>query len=114
MAWLRAITTFDGHRVDFPSGLSEKAGLGFRVGVPGMRSRNAIRNAEFWVSRAFPFRVPRSVETRPALPSQSTSGSGPAALRFVVPKLQHSATIRHLERASWRCEGRSGCAQWAK
>jgi hypothetical protein len=47
-------------------------GLGFRIGVPGMRSRNAPRNAEFWVSRAFPFRVPRSVETlsfAPQVPS---------------------------------------------
>ena len=51
-------------------GETSSSGFGFRVGVPGMRSRNASRNAEFWVSRAFPFRVPRSVETHPAMPSQ--------------------------------------------
>ena len=57
-------------RVLYSSITRPSAGCGFRVGVPGMRSRNASRNAEFWVSRAFPFRLPRSVENRPALPSQ--------------------------------------------
>ena len=47
------------------------SGWGFRIGVPGMRSRNAKRNAELCVSRAFPFRVPRSVN----LASQSPSNT---------------------------------------
>jgi len=77
--------------------LRKASGWGFRVGVPGMRSRNAIRNAEFWVSRAFPFRVPRSVETRPALPSQSTSGAGLRRLGSWFPNcniLQRFATSK--------------------
>ena len=61
-------TMDDSRRAPYPKPMGmadriclEHPGWGFRIGVPGMRSRNAKRNAELCVSRAFPFRVPRSV-----------------------------------------------------
>ena len=87
------------------------AGWGFRIGVPGMRSRNAKRNAELCVSRAFPFRVPRSVNLASQSPPNTLLPG--AGLRrqfvsvhfFVCPNLtnfQHELAPSMTRSGKWR------------